>query len=116
MAMSVAIKPGPKGITSNVIALGLIADTEGMSRLSKKEVKEKAHKAILSSRFGTVKEIADATVYLFLDAGNFVDGETLVVDSGAWRTTGNMTGFEYPDFLLLGKSVNGVAGSEKSKL
>jgi len=29
-----------------------------------------------------VKEIADATVYLFADSGNFVNGETLV---GEWR-------------------------------
>jgi peroxisomal 2,4-dienoyl-CoA reductase len=116
MAASVAIEQGPKGITSNVIAPGPIADTEGMSRLSKKEVKEKAYKAIPSGRFGTVKEIADATIYLFSDAGNFVNGETLVVDGGAWRTTGNSSGFEYPDFLLSGKSVSGVAGGKRSKL
>jgi NAD(P)-dependent dehydrogenase (short-subunit alcohol dehydrogenase family) len=31
-----------------------------------------------SQRYGTVKEIADATVYLFSDAGNYVNGETIV--------------------------------------
>lgn len=36
-------------------------------------------------RFGRVREIADATVYLFSAAGNFVNGEVLVVDGGAWR-------------------------------
>lgn len=78
MAMSVAIEQGPKGITSNIIAPGPIADTEGVARLSKKESREQSSKGIPSGRYGTVKEIADATVYLFSDAGNYVNGETLV--------------------------------------
>jgi peroxisomal 2,4-dienoyl-CoA reductase len=78
MAMSVAIEQGPRGVTSNVIAPGPIADTEGMERLSKKGSREKSYKAVPIGRYGTVKEIADATVYLFSDAGNFVNGETLV--------------------------------------
>jgi peroxisomal 2,4-dienoyl-CoA reductase len=78
MAMAVAIEQGPKGITSNIIAPGPIADTEGIARLSKSEGREKSYKSIPSGRYGTVKEIADATVYLFSDAGNYVNGETLV--------------------------------------
>jgi peroxisomal 2,4-dienoyl-CoA reductase len=78
MAMSIAIEQGPKGITSNVIAPGPIADTEGMERLSKKGNQERQYKAVPIGRYGTVKEIADATVYLFSDSGNFVNGETLV--------------------------------------
>ncbi|KAF1831452.1 peroxisomal 2,4-dienoyl-CoA reductase-like protein SPS19 [Decorospora gaudefroyi] len=116
MAVSVAIEQGPKGVTSNIIAPGPIADTEGMARLSKSENRDRAYKSVPSGRFGTVKEIADATVYLFSDAGNYVNGETLVVDGGAWRTAGYGNGFEYPDFLLSGESVTGVAGGKKSKL
>lgn len=78
MAMSVAIEQGPKGITSNIIAPGPIADTEGVARLSKSDHRDKSSKGIPSGRYGTVKEIADATVYLFSDAGNYVNGETLV--------------------------------------
>jgi peroxisomal 2,4-dienoyl-CoA reductase len=78
MAMSVAIEQGPRGITSNVIAPGPIADTEGMDRLAKKEDSERSYKAVPIGRYGTVKEIADATIYLFSDSGNFVNGETLV--------------------------------------
>jgi len=29
-------------------------------------------------RFGSVRDIADATVYLFSDAGSYVNGQTLV--------------------------------------
>lgn len=78
MAMSIAIEQGPKGLTSNIIAPGPIADTEGMDRLAKKENREKSYKVVPSGRYGTVKEIADATIYLFSDSGNFVNGETLV--------------------------------------
>jgi peroxisomal 2,4-dienoyl-CoA reductase len=69
---------GPKGITSNIIAPGPIADTEGVARLSKQESREKSSRGIPSGRYGAVKEIADATIYLFSDAGNYVNGETLV--------------------------------------
>lgn len=34
--------------------------------------------AIPLGRYGTVKEIADATVYLFSDSGNYVTGSTVV--------------------------------------
>ncbi|KAL6702525.1 peroxisomal 2 4-dienoyl-CoA reductase sps19 [Coniothyrium glycines] len=116
MAMSVAIEQGPKGITSNVISPGPIADTEGVARLSKSDYRERAAKAIPSGRYGTVKEIADATVYLFSDTGNYVNGETLVVDGGHWHMGNISLGFEYPDFLLSGDVVTGVAGGKKSKL
>lgn len=119
MAMSVAIEQGPKGITSNVIAPGPIADTEGVARLSRADHRSKHTKMIPSGRYGTVKEIADATVYLFSDAGNYVNGETLVVDGGQWHTAGvgGKGSFEYPDFLLSGEEVTGVAGGKtKSKL
>jgi peroxisomal 2,4-dienoyl-CoA reductase len=78
MAHAVAIEQGPRGITSNVIAPGPIAGTEGMARLSKASSDEEHQKKVPSGRFGTVKEIADATVYLFSDAGNYVNGEILV--------------------------------------
>jgi len=78
MSVSVAIEQGPKGLTSNVIAPGPIADTEGVARLSKVEGRDKSTRSIPSGRFGTVKEIADATIYLFSDSGNYVNGETIV--------------------------------------
>lgn len=49
-----------------------------MHRLAKKEDLEKHYKGIPLGRYGTVKEIADATIYLFSDAGNYVNGEALV--------------------------------------
>jgi len=65
---------------------------------------------------GSIKEIADATVFLFSDAANYVTGDRLVVDGGAWHTGSGSPGgdFAYPDFLLSGAPVSGVGGAKKS--
>jgi peroxisomal 2,4-dienoyl-CoA reductase len=39
----------------------------------------------------------------------------LIVDGGQWHTAGFANGFEYPDFLLSGATVEGVAGGKKEK-
>ena len=105
-------------MTSNIIAPGPIGGTEGMERLSRKEDAEGSMKNIPLGRWGTVKEIADATIYLFGDAGNFVNGSVLVVDGASWRigTANPGEGFRYPDFLLGGEVVSGVKGMKGSKL
>ncbi|CAI6337362.1 unnamed protein product [Periconia digitata] len=115
LSVNIAIEQGPRGVTSNTIAPGAIGGTEGMDRLSRKEDRERSAKMIPSQRMGTVKEIADATIYLFSDAGNYVNGETIVVDGGQWHMGGiDKGGFEYPDFLLSGETVTGVAGGKKA--
>merc|ERR1712000_234659 len=114
---SVAIEYGPYGITSNIITPGPISGTEGMERLSKSdEASVKATKKIVPlGRWGETREIADATTYLFSEAGSYVNGNTLVVDGGAWRTSGASQGegWEYPDFILSGAAVEGVKGGKR---
>ena len=90
-----------------------------MDRLSKKEADADKLapklKRIPLGRWGSVKEIADATVFLFSDTGNYVTGQVTIVDGGAWRTAGGSPGgdFPYPDFLLGGEEVSGVGGSKR---
>lgn len=118
LAYATAIEQGPLGVTSNIIAPGPIADTEGIERLSQKEGRGESMKAVPLGRYGTVKEIADATVYLFGGTGDFVNGHALVVDGGAWRTSGGSMGTSarYPDFLLSNEVIQGVKGMKGSKL
>lgn len=78
LSNTVAIEFGPRGVTSNVISPGPISGTEGMERLAKAETAGASKSSIPLGRWGTVKEIADATVYLFSDAANYVTGQTLV--------------------------------------
>ncbi|KAK3180361.1 peroxisomal 2 4-dienoyl-CoA reductase sps19 [Lecanicillium sp. MT-2017a] len=113
---SVALEYGPRGVISNVIAPGAIEGTEGMERLGGgaggAEHSKEFAKEIPSGRMGTVRDIADATVYLFSDAGTYVNGQALAVDGGAWRRQGAFTlggdkSITYPEFLI---------GDEKPKL
>jgi peroxisomal 2,4-dienoyl-CoA reductase len=78
LSNAIAIEFGPRGMTSNVIAPGPIGSTEGMDRLAKSADAGKVASRVPLGRFGNVKEIADATVYLFSDAGNYVNGDALV--------------------------------------
>ncbi|CZS94570.1 probable 2,4-dienoyl-CoA reductase, mitochondrial precursor [Rhynchosporium agropyri] len=104
LSASTALEYGPRGITSNIITPGPIFGTEGMARLGDRESEAngKAYKKVPLQRYGTVKEIADGTIYLFSDAGNFVNGEVLVIDGGDWRSPGAPGGARsaYPDYLL----------------
>ncbi|KKZ68535.1 hypothetical protein EMCG_05819 [[Emmonsia] crescens] len=117
LSNNVAIEYGPRGVNSNILSPGPIGGTEGMQRLSRAGDVKSRVSVIPSGRWGTIKEIADATVYLFSDAGNYVNGANLVVDGAAWRFQNqvNKAGFKYPDFLLSGDEVTGVAGSKKSQ-
>ncbi|KAJ5182617.1 Peroxisomal 2-4-dienoyl-CoA reductase [Penicillium capsulatum] len=119
LSNSVAIEYGPRGVTSNIIAPGPIAQTEGLDRLLPSDTKAAYIKSQPLGRVGHVRDIADATVYLFSDAGSYVTGQTLVVDGANWRTSagvGNGGGLQYPDFLLSGQEVANVTGKKKSKL
>lgn len=116
---SVAIEYGPYGITSNVITPGPIAKTEGMERLAKLDEAsaEASQKAVPVGRWGEVKEIADATIYLFSEAGSFVNGNILVVDGGQWRVSGasESRAWKYPDFLMSGATVEGVKSGRRTE-
>ncbi len=85
LSHTVAVEFGPRGVTSNVIAPGPIAGTEGMERLAKSGDVPAAMKRVPLGRYGRVKEIADGTVYLFGDTGNFVSGQVLVGELAFFR-------------------------------
>lgn len=121
LAASVTLEYGPFGVTSNVIAPGPIANTEGMERLSSSKVdREAAFAAIPSGRWGTVRDIADSTVYLFSDAGSYVNGQIIPVDGGSWRRqsdtgVGTEDGMRYPNFLLTGEFSKNLKSGRKEK-
>ncbi|KAI9889587.1 MAG: hypothetical protein M1814_005190 [Vezdaea aestivalis] len=117
LSASLAIEYGPRGVTSNVIAPGPIAGTEGMERLARANDVDSYARSIPLGRWGSVRDIADAGVYLFGPAGRYCNGSVLVVDGGSWRTyTQPGSALAYPDFLLSGAKVTGVKGEKQSKL
>ncbi|KAJ5089200.1 Peroxisomal 2-4-dienoyl-CoA reductase [Penicillium argentinense] len=119
LSNSVAIEYGPRGMTSNIVTPGPIAQTEGIERLLPSDAKAAYKKSQPLGRIGHVRDIADATIYLFSEAGSYVTGQTLVVDGANWRMSGGLAAngnLQYPDFLLSGQEVANVTGKKKSKL
>ncbi|KAA8913867.1 hypothetical protein FN846DRAFT_36902 [Sphaerosporella brunnea] len=108
-----AVELGPLGITSNVVAPGPIAGTEGISRLATESYMEAVRKSTPLQRLGEAYNIADATIFLFSEAGSYVNGDIIVVDGGAWHRQGSLG--EYPDVLLDGTVIEGVRGMKGKK-
>ena len=86
MTRNLAIEWGKHGIRVNGIAPGPIEDTEGFRRLLPEPLKEKLAKKIPLERFGRIKDIENAAIFLCSDAANYISGVTLVVDGGHWLT------------------------------
>ncbi|EXJ68557.1 uncharacterized protein A1O5_08351 [Cladophialophora psammophila CBS 110553] len=92
----ISLEYGPRGVTSNVIAPGLIDDTEGARRLTDPTLRNDLIRSVPVQRLGLIKDISDATIFLFADTGSFVNGATIDVDGGAWRIRAAGAGPNYP--------------------
>jgi 2,4-dienoyl-CoA reductase [(3E)-enoyl-CoA-producing], peroxisomal len=84
LTRNLAVEWGAQGIRVNAIAPGPIEDTEGMMRLVPEPIKEKLRQRVPLGRFGLIKDIANAAVFLCSDAGSYINGAILVVDGGHW--------------------------------
>ncbi|KJE92379.1 peroxisomal 2,4-dienoyl-CoA reductase [Capsaspora owczarzaki ATCC 30864] len=89
-----AVEWGQDGIRVNAIAPGPIENTEGMSKLAPPGYNETLQRTIPLGRMGTVREVANAVLFLASEAASYVTGAILVVDGAAWMTIGGMN---YPD-------------------
>jgi 2,4-dienoyl-CoA reductase [(3E)-enoyl-CoA-producing], peroxisomal len=86
LTRNLAVDWGRLGIRVNAIAPGPIEDTEGMKRLVPEPVKDRLQKKIPLGRFGKIKDIEHAAVFLCSDAASFINGLVVVVDGGHWLT------------------------------
>ncbi|KAJ3887776.1 hypothetical protein GG344DRAFT_80394 [Lentinula edodes] len=85
-----AVEEGPHGVRSNVIAPGPIGNTEGMQRLS--SLADGIGSLFPLGRVGEIKDVANATVFLFSEAASYITGQIVVVD-GAME---HMRQFQFP--------------------
>jgi peroxisomal 2,4-dienoyl-CoA reductase len=86
LTRNLAVDWGRFGIRVNAIAPGPIEDTEGMKRLVPEPVKDRLQKKIPLGRFGRIKDIEHAAVFMCSDAASFINGLVVVVDGGHWLT------------------------------
>jgi 2,4-dienoyl-CoA reductase [(3E)-enoyl-CoA-producing], peroxisomal len=84
LTRNLAVEWGRHGIRVNAIAPGPIEDTEGMKRLVPEPIKEKLRQRVPLGRFGLIKDIEAAAVFLCSDAASYINGAVLVVDGGHW--------------------------------
>jgi peroxisomal 2,4-dienoyl-CoA reductase len=90
LTRNLAVEWGRHGIRVNAIAPGPIEDTEGMSRLVPEQVKEKLKRRIPLGRFGRIRDVEQAAVFLCSDAASFINGAVLVVDGGQWLSANTL--------------------------
>ena len=84
LTRNLAVEWGRHGIRVNAIAPGPIEDTEGMKRLVPEPIKAKLKERIPLGRFGLIKDIENAAVFLCSDAANYINGAIIVIDGGHW--------------------------------
>ena len=84
LTRNLAVEWGRHGIRVNAIAPGPIEDTEGMKRLVPEPIKVKLRERIPLGRFGLIKDIENAAVFLCSDAANYINGAIIVIDGGHW--------------------------------
>lgn len=94
LSNALAVELGPLGIRSNCVSPGPIGDTEGFKRLVREA--NGYEKTIPIQRYGTVRDVADATVYLFSPAADYVTGTIQVVDGGSWHMGSRGSHHLYP--------------------
>lgn len=95
-----AVEEGPHGVRSNVIAPGPIGGTEGVDRLSSRasDAQARWRESLPLRRIGHVDDVANATVFLFSEAANWITGQILVVDGGNEHI--RTMQFPYPESVL----------------
>lgn len=98
LSNALAVELGPLGIRSNCIAPGMIDGTEGMARLTPPG-SEPLERKVPLQRLGKTRDIAEATVYLFSPAAEYVSGTIQVVDGAAWHI-GGLMGSMYPGAVI----------------
>jgi NAD(P)-dependent dehydrogenase (short-subunit alcohol dehydrogenase family) len=99
LTTSLAVEWGPRGIRLNEIAPGPIPTEGAFSRLlPRKDIEQHALERNPMRRFGTVAEFANLAAFLVSDGCTYINGETIVMDGGAWLR--GASGFGYLDELL----------------
>jgi NAD(P)-dependent dehydrogenase (short-subunit alcohol dehydrogenase family) len=99
LTTSLAVEWGARGIRLNEIAPGPIPTEGAFSRLlPRKDLEQHSRERNPMRRFGTAAEFANLAAFLVSDGCTYINGETIVMDGGAWLH--GASGFGYLGELL----------------
>ena len=76
-----AVEWGPKGIRTNAIAPGAVAETEGLDRFG--SVGDNSGRSGPLGRAGSKQELANVALFLVSEAASYVNGQVISVDGGS---------------------------------
>ncbi len=82
LARNIAVEWGPKGITANCIAPGLIKTYFSQALWQDEDILKRSTEGAPLRRIGLPDEIAGAAVFLASPAGAFTTGQGIVIDGG----------------------------------
>ena len=90
MTQSLAVEWGPKGIRFNAIAPGPFPTEGAWARLSPGQDAESTRDMGSNpmGRVGKMPELANLAVYLLHPMSEYVNGQTIAIDGGAWNAGG----------------------------
>jgi len=82
MVRNLARQLGPRGVTCNVLAPGVIETARNRDALADAAYRDTVTKAIPLRSFGTPQDCAAAALFLASDGARYITGTTLFVDGG----------------------------------
>ena len=82
LARNICVEWGPKNIRANCLAPGIIRTDFARALWENPVIYKKRTRDTPLQRIGEVDEVAGAAVFLASPAGNFISGQTLVIDGG----------------------------------
>ncbi len=88
MTQSLAVEWAPKGIRFNAIAPGPFPTEGAWARLNPGGERGQSDRTNPMGRVGRMPELANLAVYLLHPMSEYVNGQTIAIDGGAWNAGG----------------------------
>ena len=88
MTQSLAVEWGPKGVRFNAIAPGPFPTEGAWARLNPGGERGQSDRSNPMGRVGRMPELANLAVYLLHPMSEYVNGQTIAIDGGAWNAGG----------------------------
>ena len=89
MTQSLAVEWGPKGLRLNAIAPGPFPTEGAWARLNPGGERGQSDRSNPMGRVGRMPELANLAVYLLHPMSEYVNGQTVAIDGGAWNAGGD---------------------------